>query len=149
MCVASGGGWWRQSIKDKGVDVVQLKFVSNSMTPWTAAPQTSLSFTISQSVFKLMSIELMMPSTHLILCHPLLLLSSIFPSIRVFSDELALHIRWPQYWSFSLRISSCNEYSALISFRLTGFLSLLSKGLWRVFSRTTVQKHQLFSIQPS
>ena len=141
MCVASGGGWWRQSIKDKGVDVVQLKFVSNSMTPWTAAPQTSLSFTISQSVLKLMSIELMMPSTHLILCHPLLLLSSIFPSIRVFSDELALHIRWPQYWIFSIRPS--NEYSRLISFRIDwlDFLTvqgILKSLLWHHNSKASI-----------
>ena len=94
------------------------------MTPWTAACQAYLSFTISQSLFKLMSIELMMPSNHLILCHLLLLLPSIFPSIRVFS-ELALHIRWPKYWSFSFSISPSNECSGLISFRID-WLDLLA-----------------------
>ena len=80
-------------------------------TPWTEAHQASLSFTISQSLLKLTSIEWMMLSNHLILCHPLLLLSSIFPSIRVFSSEWALHIRWPKYWSFSFNLSLSNEYS--------------------------------------
>ena len=94
------------------------------MTPWTAACQAYLSFTISQSLFKLMSIESMMPSNNLILCHLLLLLPSIFPSIRVFS-ELALHIRWPKYWSFSLSISPSNECSGLISFRID-WLDLLA-----------------------
>ena len=92
--------------------------VSDSVTPWTAARQASLSFTIFLSLLKLMSIELVMPSNHLILCHPLLLLPSLFPSIRVFSNELALHIRWPQYWSFNYSISPPNEYSGLISFRM-------------------------------
>ena len=87
-------------------------------TPWTTAHQASLSFTIPQSLLKLMPIESVMPSNHLILCHPLLLLPSIFPSIRVFSNELALHIRWPKYWSFSFSISPSNEYSGLISFRM-------------------------------
>ena len=88
--------------------------VSDSATPWTAARQASLSFIISQSLLKLMSIELMMPSNHLILCLPSLLLHSIFPSIRVFSSESVLHIRWPKYWSFS--ISPSNEHSGMISF---------------------------------
>ena len=92
--------------------------VSDSVTPWTAARQASLSFTISWSLLKLMSIESMMPSNHLIFCPALLLLPSIFPSIRVFSSELALHIRWPKYWSFSFSISPSNEYSGLISFRM-------------------------------
>ena len=92
--------------------------VSDSATPWTAACQASLSFTISQSLLKLMSIELVMPSNHLILCHPLLLLPSIFPSIRVFPSELALYIRWSKCWSFSLSISPSSEYSGLISFRM-------------------------------
>ena len=87
--------------------------------PWTAAHQGSLSFTIFQSLLKLMSIELVMPSNHLILCHSLLLLPSIFPRIRVFSNELALPIWWPKYWSFS--ISPSNEYSRLISFRIDWF----------------------------
>ena len=87
-------------------------------TPWTAALQASLSFTISQSLLKLMYIKLVMPSIHLILCYPLLLLPSIFPSIRVFSNESVLCIRWPKYWSFSFSISPSNEYSGLISFRM-------------------------------
>ena len=87
------------------------------VTPWTAALQASLSFTISRSLLKLMSIKLVMPSSHLILCCPLLLLPSIFPSIRVFSIESALHIRWPKYRTFSLSISPSKEYSGLISFR--------------------------------
>ena len=88
------------------------------MTPWTAARQASMSVTNSQSLLKLMSIESVMPSSHLILCCPLLLLPSTFPSIRVFSKELVLHIRWPKYWSFSFSISPSNEYSGLISFRM-------------------------------
>ena len=98
--------------------------ITNScLTP--AALQASWSFTISQSLLKLMSIELVMPSNHLILCCPLLLLPSIFPSTWVFSKESALHIRWPKYWSFSLSISPCNEYSGLISFRID-WLDLLA-----------------------
>ena len=88
------------------------------MTPWTAAHQASLFFTISQSLLKLISIKSVMPSNHLILCHPFLLLPSIFPSIRVFSSESALHIRWPKFWSFSFNISPSNEYSGLISCRI-------------------------------
>ena len=86
-----------------------------------------------------------MPSNHLILCHPLLLPPSIFPSIRVFSDESLLHIRWPMYWSFNISISPSNEYSGVISLGWTGWISLQSKGLSRVISNTTVQKHQFFS----
>ena len=92
--------------------------VSDSATPWTAARQASLSITNSWSLLKLMSIESVMPSKYLILCRPLLLLPSIFPSIRVFSNESALHMRWPKYWSFSFSISPSNEYSGLISFRM-------------------------------
>ena len=95
-----------------------LSRVQLSATPWTVARQASLSITNAQSSWKFMSIESMMPSNHLILCHPLLLLPSIFPSIRVFSNESALHIRWPKYWSFSFHITSSNEYSGLISFRM-------------------------------
>ena len=87
-------------------------------TPWTAARQASLSITISQSLLKLMSIESLIPSNHLILCHPLLLLPSIFPSITVFSNKSVLRIRWPKYWSFSFSISPSNENSGLISFRI-------------------------------
>ena len=95
------------------------------VTPWTAAHQASLSYTISRSLLKLVSIELVIPSNHLILCHPLLLLPSVFPSIRIFSDELALCIRWPKYWSFNLSISPSSEYSGLISFRID-WLDLLA-----------------------
>ena len=95
------------------------------MNPWTAACQASLSITNSQSLLKLMSINLMMPSNQLILCHPLLLLPSIFPSIRVFSKESVLPIRWPKYWSFSFSISPSNKYSGLISFRMD-WLDLLT-----------------------
>ena len=121
------------------------------VTPWTAAHQTSLSFTISWSSLKPMSIESMMPSNHLTLCCPLLHLSSIFPSIRVFSNESSLHIRWPKYWSFSFSISLSNEYSGLISFRISFRFDLLAvKGtLVRVFSSTTVWMHQVFSAQSS
>ena len=103
--------------------------------PWTAACQASLSISNSQSLLKLMAIESVMPSNHLILC-PLLLLPSIFLSIRVLSNESALQIRWPKYWSF--RISLSNEYLGLISFRLIGLISLQSKGLSRIFSNTTL-----------
>ena len=95
------------------------------MTPWTAAPQAYLFITNSWYLLKLMSIESVMPSNHFILCHPLLLLPSIFPSIRVFSNESVLHIRWPKYWSFSFSISPCNEYSRLLSFRMD-WLDLLA-----------------------
>ena len=110
-------------------------------TPWTAARQASLSITNSQSPPKPMSIELVMLSNHLILHHPLLLLPSIFSSIRVFSKESAFLIRWPKYWSFIFSISPSNEYSGLISFRMNWFDQGMSKGLLRVFSNTTVQKH--------
>ena len=94
------------------------------VTLWTAAPQASLSINVSWSVVKLMPVELVMPSNHLILCHPLLLLPSIFPSSRVFSNESVLCIRWPKYWSFSFSISPSNEYSGLISFRIDWFVLL-------------------------
>ena len=120
------------------------------MTPWTTAYQASQSFTISQSLLKLMSLESVMLSNHLILCCPLLLLPSIFPSIRIFSKESALHIRWPKNWSFSFSISPSKEYSGLISFRIDWFDLLAEfKGLSRVFSSTTIQKQQFFSTQPS
>ena len=96
-----------------------------------------------------MSIESVMPSNHLILCRPLLLLPSIFPSIRVFSNESALHIRWPKYWSFSFNISPSNEHQDWSPLGWTGWISLQSKGLSRVFSNTTVQKHRLFGAQLS
>ena len=98
------------------------------------------------SLFKLMSIESLMPSYHLILCCLLLLLLSVFPNIMVFSSESALPIRWPKYWSFSFSISPSNEYSGLISLGLIDLISLQSKGLSSIFSSTTVQKHQFFDI---
>ena len=101
---------------------------SNSATPWTTACQASLSITSSQSLLKLMSIKSVMPSNHLILCHPLLLLTSIFPSITVFSDESVLRIRWPKDWSFSFSTSPSNEYSGLISFRINWFDLLAVQG---------------------
>ena len=123
--------------------------MSNSETTWTAAHQTSLSISNSQNLLKLMSIQSMMPPNHRILWHPLFLLSSIFPSIRVFSNEPVLQIRWPKYWSFSFSISPSSEYSGLISFRIDWFDPLAVKGLSTVFSNTTVQKHQYFSAQLS
>ena len=105
-----------------------LGHVRFCVAPWTAARQASLSITNSQSLFKRMSIESVMPSNHLILCHPLLLLPSIFPSIRVFSNELVLPIRWPKYWSFSFSLSPSIEYSGLISFRIDWFDLLAVQG---------------------
>ena len=128
--------------------VQSLSCVRLFATPWTATHQASLSITSSQSLFKLMSFQLVMPSNHLILCRPLLLLPSVFPSIRVFSNESALHIRWPEYWHFSFSISPSHECSGVI-FRIDWFDLLLSKGLSRVFSSTTVQKHQFFRTQLS
>ena len=129
--------------------VQSLSRVRLLSTPWTTACQASLSFTISWSLLKLMSIESVMPPNHLIFCHPLLLLPSIFPGIRVFSNELALCIRWPKNWSFSFSISASNEYSDLFPLGLIGLVSLLSKRPSRVFSSTVFQKHQFFGIQPS
>ena len=107
---------------ERGMDCTpKFSGVQLFATPWTAPSQASLSITNSQSLLKLMFIKLVMPSNHLILCHPLLLLLSIFPSIRVFSSELTLHIKWPKYWSFSFSISPSSEYSGLISFRIDWF----------------------------
>ena len=158
------------SVHKKGVEVlVQFSHsvVSDSVTPWTAARQASLSITNSWSSLKLMSIESVMPSNHLILCRPLLLLPSIFPSIRVFSNESVLCIRWPKYWSFN--ISPSNSYSGMISFRMDWLYRLAVQGTLknllslqlikinekkkrkkkkkkekkkRIFSNTTVEKHQ-------
>ena len=124
--------------------VQSLSHVWLFVTPWTAACQASLSITNSQSLLKLMSIESVMSSNHLTLCRPLLL-PSILSSIRVFSNESTLCVRWPKYWSFSF--SPSNQHSRLISFRWTGLIFLLSKWLSRVFFNTTVQKHQFFSTQ--
>ena len=105
--------------------------VSNSVTPWTAAHQASLSITNYRSLLRLMSTESVMPSNHLILCHPLLLLPSVFPSIRVFSNESALRIRWSKYWSLSFNISPSNEYSRLISLRMDWLDCLAVQGTLR------------------
>ena len=118
-------------------------------TPWTAACQAPLSFTLSWSLLRLKSIESVMLSNHLILCCPLLLLPPIFSSIRVFSSESACHVKWPKYWSFSFTISPFNEYSGLFALGLTSLISLQSKGLSRVFSSTTVWKNQFFGTQSS
>ena len=133
--------------------MIQFSSVSHCVqffeTPWTAAHQASLSFTNSQSLLKLMSIESVMPSNRLILCHPLLLPPSIFPSIRVFSNESALHIRWPNIGvsaSKSVLPMIIQDWSLL---GWTGWIFLQSKGLSNVFSNTTVQKHRFFSTQPS
>ena len=121
----------------------------NSATPWTTASQASLSITNYQSLLKLMLIKSVMPPNHFILYHPLLLWPSIFPSIRVFSNESVLRIRWPKYWSFSFNISPSNEHAGWYPLGWTGWISLQSKGLSRVSSNTTVQKHQFFSAQLS
>ena len=119
----------------------------DSATPRTAAHQASLSFAISWSLLKLMFIESVMPSNHLTLCHPLLLLPSIFASIRVFSNGSVLCIRWPKYWSFS--ISPSNEYSGLIYWYWLVWSPCLSKRLTKVFSNTTIWKYQFFGSLPS
>ena len=129
--------------------VQSLSHVWLFATPWTAAHQASLSITNSWSLLKLMSIELLMPSNHLILCRPLLLLPSIYPSIRVFSNESVLHIKWPKYWSFSFSIVLPMNIHCWIPLGLTALIPLQSKGLSRVFSNTPVQKHQFFSTQLS
>ena len=118
-------------------------------TPWIAAHQASLSIIISRSSLKLMSIELVMPSSHLILCHSLFLLPSIFPSIRVFSNESVLCIWWPKYWTFSLSISPFSENQDWSPLGWTDWISLHSKELSRIFSSTVVQKHQFFGTQLS
>ena len=134
------------------VVVQSLSCLRPFVTPWTPARQASLSFTISQSLLKLMSIESVMPSKHLILCRPLLLLSSIFPSIRVFSSELALYIRWPKYWSFSFSISPSNEYSGLISFKIEWFDLLAVQGTLKsppfyVYSGENIFSQHLLRLQ--
>ena len=125
--------------------------MSDFETSWTAACQTSLSFTISRSLLKLMVIQSVMPSNHLILCQPVLLLPSIFPSMRVFSNESVLRIRWPKYWSFIFRISPSNEYSGLISFRMDWFDLLavyrtLQSLLWHHGSKTPQFFNAQFSL---
>ena len=126
-----------------------LSYVQLFVIPWTAAYQASLSITNSWSLLKLMSIDSVMPSNRLILCHPLLLPPSIFSGIRVFSNESVLHIRSPKYWSFSFSIGPSNEYLGLISFRIDWLYLLAIQELSRVFSNTTIQKHQFFGAQLS
>ena len=125
------------SVAQSCLDSLQPHGLQHSRLP-------SLSITNSGSLLKLMSVELVMASNHLILCHPLLLLPSIFPSIRAFSNESALHIKWPKYWYFSLSISPSSEYSELISFRIDFFLSPCCPRDSQEFSNTTVQKHHYF-----
>ena len=128
-----------------------LSLVRLFATPWTAECQASLSITTSRSLLKLMSIKSVMPSNHLILCCPLLLLPSIFPSVRVFSKESVLCIRWPKYWSFSFSISPCNEYSGLISFRTAWFDFLAVQGTLKSLlqhhsSKASILLHSAFFI---
>ena len=131
------------------VIVQSLSCVRLFVTPWTAAYKASLSFPISQSLLKLRSIKSVMPSSHLILCHSCLLPPSVFPSIRVFSNESVLAIRWPKYWSFSFNISPSNEYSGLIFFRIDWFDLFVVQGtLKSLLEHTAVQKHQFFVVQP-
>ena len=121
-----------KDISHFGLVVVQsLSHVQLLVTPWTAACQARLSFIISQSLFRFMSIESVISSNHLILCRPLLLLPSTFPSIRVFSNEMDLRIRWPQYWSVSFSLSPSNAYSGLISFRIDWFYLLAVQGTFK------------------
>ena len=141
--------WWAGPCSIQFSPVQSLSHVRLFATPWIAACQASLSITNSRSLLKLMSIELVMPSNHLLLCHPLLLLPSIFPSIMVFSNKSVLHIRWPKYWSFSFSISPSSEYSGLTSIRMDWLDLLAVQGTQRVFSNTTIQKHQFFRTQPS
>ena len=124
-----------------------LSHVRLFATPWTSAHQASMSITNSRSLLKFMSTELVTPSNHLILCCPLLLLPSIFPSIKVFSSESVLHIRGPKYWSFSFSISLSNEYSRLISFRIDWLDLLAVQGTLKSLFNSTVQKRQFFSTE--
>ena len=131
--------------------VQSLSHVQFFETPWTAAHQASLSITNSWNLLKIMSIESVMPSSHLILCHPLLLPPSIFPSIRVFSNKSVFHIRWPKYWSFSFSISPSNEYSGLISFRMDRLNLLAVQGTLKSLlqhhsSKASILRHSVFFI---
>ena len=129
------------------VGIVQLLSCAQLFVTPMDCSTPYLSFTIKWSLLKLTFLESMMSSNHLILCHPLLPLPTIFPSLRVFSNELALRIRWPKYWSFS--ISPSSEYSGLISFKIDWFDLLAVPGTLRVFFSTTIPKHQFFGAQPS
>ena len=134
---------------NKTSSVQSLSHVRLFATPWISARQAYLSITNSQGSLKLTFIKSVMPSSHLILCRPLLLLPPIPPSIRVFSKESTLCMRWPKYWSFSFSISPSKEYQGWSPLEWTGWISLQSKGLSRVFSNTTVQKHRFFGAQLS
>ena len=143
------------SLQSVSQSVQSLSHVRLFATPWTAARQASFSITNSQSLLILMSTESVMPSNHLILCHPLLLLPSIFPSIRVFSDESVLPMRWPKYWNFSFSISPSNEYSGLISFRMNWLDLFAVQGTLNILlqnhsSKALILRHSaLFIVQPS
>ena len=128
------------SLSQTPVVVLLLSHVRLFVTPWTVACQASLSFPISKSLLKLMSIQLVMPTNHLILCHSLLLLPSIFPSIRVFSNESALLIRWSKYWSFGFSISPSSEYSELISFRMDWFALLAVQRTLKSLMKAWIEK---------
>ena len=144
----------KQIINSKPLQKFSVQLLSHVglfVTPWTEARQASLSIANSWNLLKLLSIESVIPSNHLILCHPLLLPPSIFPSIRVFSNELVLHIRWPKYWNFSFNISPSNEYSGLISFRMDwlGLLSVqgtLKSLVQHHSSKPSILRHSAFFI---
>ena len=144
---------WQQVIRAVLCCAESLSCVWLFVTPWTAACQASLSITNSQSLLKLMSIDSMMPSNHLILCHPLLLLPSVFPGIRAFSNKSVLRIRWPKYWSFSFSISPSNEYSGLFSFRMDWLDLLVGQGtlkslLWHHSAKASIlQPLAFFMVQ--
>ena len=140
-------GAWRATVQFSSVQ--SLSRVQLFATPWTAACQASLSITSSRSLLRFMSIESVRSSSHLILCHPLLLLASIFPSIRVFSNESVFHLRWPKYWSFSFSISPSSEYSGLISFRTDCFDLFAVQATLKSLLQHPVQKHQFFGSQLS
>ena len=142
---------WRKSLFSHSVQFIH-SVMSDFATPWTEAHQASLSSTNSQSLLKLMSIESVMPSNHFILCRPLLLMPSIFPSIRVFSNESVLRLRWPKYQSFSFRISPSNEYLGLICFKIDWFDLPAVQGTLKSLVQqcsSKLKKHQFFSTQPS
>ena len=131
------------------LSVQLLSGIQLFVTPWTAIHQASLSIINCWSLLKLMSIKLVIPTNHVFLCHPFLLLPSIFPSIRVFYNDSVLHISWPKYWSFSFSISPSNEYLGLISFKIDCFDLLAAQRTLRVSFSTTVQKHQFSGAQLS
>ena len=143
-----------QSVSSVTQSVQSLSRVQLFVTPWTAACQVSLTVINTQSLLECMSIKSLMPSSHLILCHPLLLLPSIFPNIRVFSKESVLRIRWPKYWSFSFSISPSNEYSGLISFRMDWLDLLAVQGTLKSLlqhhsSKASILQHSFFIVQLS